>query len=210
MRAAQRKFFRFLSLCLYFTILAVFISGCLRGTPSKNPPIHLVPDMDNQPKYKAQARGDFFADGAAMRSPIPGTVPQGKLYQITPFYDDKSNEYQITAEERIPVSLPLLKRGQERYNIYCTPCHSPVGDGQGIVVMRGYTPPPTFHSDRMRGLTDEYISNVIANGIRNMPSYGHQIAEQDRWAIVAYVRALQRAQNATLQDVPEQLRDKLK
>jgi mono/diheme cytochrome c family protein len=106
--------------------------------------------------------------------------------------------------------MELLKRGQERFNIFCSPCHGRLGDGKGIVVERGYSPPPTFHSDRVRSFPDGHIFDVITNGIRNMPPYGPQIPASDRWAIVAYFRALQRSQNATVNDIPVELRDQVK
>ena len=104
------------------------------------------------------------------------------------------------------IARDLLKRGQERYNIYCAPCHDQTGSGKGIVVKKGFLPPPSMHLDRLRESPDGHFCDVISNGIRNMPSYKHQIPISDRWAIVAYVRALQRSQNAKTEDVPEELR----
>jgi mono/diheme cytochrome c family protein len=110
----------------------------------------------------------------------------------------------------VDITLALLQRGQERYNIFCAPCHSKVGDGKGVLVTKGYVPPPTFHAERLRDIPDGYIYDVIMNGVRNMPSYKYQIPVNDRWAITAYVRALQLNQNATLDDVPKEMRDQLK
>ena len=106
--------------------------------------------------------------------------------------------------------MQLLKRGQERFNIYCAPCHGQTGDGQGIVVQRGYLPPPSYHQDRLRKMPDGYIFDVITNGVRNMPSYRHQVPVADRWAIVSYLRALQRSQNATINDIPPEMRETVK
>jgi mono/diheme cytochrome c family protein len=103
-----------------------------------------------------------------------------------------------------------LKRGQERYNIYCSPCHSRVGDGRGIMINKGYLPPPSFHIDRIREMPDGQVYDVITNGVRNMPSYRHQVNPGDRWAIVTYVRALQKSRNATISDIPEEKLEELK
>ena len=109
----------------------------------------------------------------------------------------------------MPVTLELLQRGQERYSIYCSVCHGIAGDGRGIVMVGnggqgyGYTPAPTYHSDYLRGVEDGYVYEVITNGVRSMPSYAHEMPPADRWAVVAYVRALQRSQAAPVADVPE-------
>ena len=184
----------------------MLLLGCSRRQPSSEPPLHFNPNMDNQPKYKAQAQSEFFADGATMRQPVPGTVARGRLCDDDAYYRGTDSLGGFLAHSPVPVTMALLKRGQERFNIYCSPCHSRVGDGRGIMVTRGYVPPPTFHSDRIRGMPDGEIFNVITNGVRNMPSYRHQIPVNDRWAIVAYLRALQRSQNATIDDVPVELR----
>lgn len=102
--------------------------------------------------------------------------------------------------------MQLLQRGQERFNIYCSPCHGKTGDGKGIIVQRGMLPPPSFHEARLLQAPDGHFFDVISNGIRNMPTYRHQIPVSDRWAIVAYLRALQRSQNATINDIPVDLR----
>jgi mono/diheme cytochrome c family protein len=106
--------------------------------------------------------------------------------------------------------MDLMQRGRERYNIFCSPCHDQTGSGQGIVIKKGFLPPPTFHQQRLREVEDGHLYEVIRNGIRNMPSYRHQISVADRWAIVAYVRAMQRSQNARLEDIPAQMRETIK
>lgn len=191
----------------FLIIVSLFVSACLQGSPSDKPAIHLNPNMDDQQRYDAQEKSPFFADGRAMRTPIEGTVARGE------FYEDEA--YALGKNERgdyidlIPVLLDekIMMRGQERYNIYCAPCHSMSGDGKGIVVKRGFLPPPSFHQDNVRDFKDGYIYDVITNGVRNMPDYKKQIPIADRWAIVGYVRALQRTQNASAEDVPK---DKLK
>ncbi len=202
----RRNYFKLILVPLLTTIL---LTGCYRGQPKKKPPVHLVPDMDSQPRYEAQEYSNFFADGLTMRMPVEGTVAIGHLHEDGALYNGKDERGNLVKESPVPINMVMLKRGQERFNIYCAPCHGQVGDGNGIVVKRGYMPPPTFHQDRLRDIEDGYIYDVIKNGIRNMPSYAHQIPVDDRWAITAYVRALQRAQHATMTDVPEELKGQI-
>ena len=199
-----------LAAILILAALLTVVAGCFRERPSEKPPIHMVPDMDNQPKYKAQEENKFFEDGSAMRKPVPGTVARGELREDALYYTgiDESGDTVMTSS--VPIDMQLLKRGRERYDIFCSPCHGRTGDGQGIMLSRGYVPPPTFHSDRLRDLPDGYIFDVLTNGVRNMPSYRQQIPVKDRWAIIAYLRALQRSQNATIEDVPQEQRTNLK
>ncbi|MEJ2054516.1 MAG: cytochrome c, partial [Calditrichaceae bacterium] len=133
-----------------------------------------------------------------------------ELYQDTEYYFGKDANGNLVTENPLEINMQLLKRGQERFNIYCSPCHSRVGDGQGIVVKRGFLPPPSFHQDMMREKPDGHYFDVITHGLRNMPSYRHQIPVKDRWAIVAYIRALQRSQHAGLSDIPADKRKDLK
>ena len=186
------------------------ISGCFRGEPKQEPPIHLNPNMFEQPKYKAQSEGDFFPDGSAMRQPVAGTVAADSLLGDNAFYRGRDEHDSLLVLSPVPTTIQLLKRGQERYNIYCSPCHGQTGDGKGIMIQRGYLPPPSYHDDRLRKATDGYLFYVISNGVRNMPSYRHQVPAADRWAIVAYLRALQRSQNASIDDVPPEMRQSIK
>lgn len=181
-------------------------AGCYQGKPSEKPPIHINPSMDNQPKYLPQSASQFFVDGASMRLPVPGTVARGDLREDDALYRGVDANGQPVLKNPLPITMDLLRRGQERYNIYCSPCHSRIGDGRGIVVKKGMLPPPNFHTDQVRQYPDGHFFQVISNGIRNMPAYGPQIAVKDRWAIVAYVRALQRSQHAKLDDLPEDVR----
>ena len=190
--------------------LSVLAAGCARNRPSEKPPIHLNPNMDDQPKYDAQETGEFFEDGATMRTPVAGTVARGELKDDDLFFKGKDSRGNFVKKAPIDIDMQFLDRGQERYNIYCSPCHSRVGDGRGIMITRGYIPPPTFHSERIRELPDGHIFDVITHGIRNMPSYRHQIPPEDRWAIVVYLRALQRSQNAGIDDIPVELRETVK
>jgi hypothetical protein len=183
-----------------FLLVAVALTAC-RGQPSQKPPIHLNPNMDWQEKFKSQEPNPFFEDGRAMRKPVEGTVARGLLRENAAYYEgvDENGAWVVT----MPVSLDrsFLHRGRERYEIFCTPCHGGTGGGEGIVIGRGYVPPPSFHDDRILEMTDGELYSAIYNGVRTMPSYRHQIPVNDRWAIVAYIRALQRSQNATDEDL---------
>ena len=196
-----------------FRLLPLFLIlmiGCYRGSPSEDPPIHLNPNMDNQPKYKAQAESEFFEDGATMRMPVAGTVAWGDLRADQSYYLGKNADGSPVIKIPVEITFDLLKRGQERYDIYCAPCHGRTGAGQGIVIKKGFLPPPSFHLDRLREAPDGHLYDVITNGIRNMPPYKHQVQVHDRWAIVAYIRALQRSQNARISDIPEEMINQLK
>ena len=188
------------------TLVILMITGCYRGRPSEDPPIHPNPNMDSQEKYKAQAKSEFFEDGLTMRQPVAGTVARGDLHEDDAYYRGKNSDGSPVKSMPVEINMDLLKRGRERYNIYCAPCHDQTGAGQGIVIKKGYLPPPSLHLDRLRESPDGHFYDVIANGIRNMPAYKHQIPVADRWAIVAYIRALQRSQNASPADVPEDVR----
>lgn len=191
-------------------ITALALVGC-QGTPSEKPPIRVNPNMDETPRYNPQAEGPFFKDDKAMRAPVEGTVARGQLHEDKVYWEGVGPDGKPVKENPVPLTAASLERGRERYNIYCTPCHSQVGDGKGIVTQRGFQPPPpSFHDDLIRNYPDGHIFQVISNGIRNMPAYGPQIPVHDRWLIVQYVRALQRSENASIKDVPEQLRDRLR
>lgn len=193
--------------------LLVFMTGllgCYQGQTSKKPPIHVNPNMDDQPKYQAQAESKFFANGQAMQKPIEGTIAFGHLREDVVYYTGKDAKGKLVKSSPVTPTLELLKRGQDRFNIYCAPCHGKIGDGQGMVVKRGMFPPPTYHQERLRVIEDGHIFDVITNGIRNMPSYKSQIPVADRWAIVNYVRALQRSHNASAKDVPENVKKTIK
>ena len=158
-------------------------------------------DMHNQPKYKPLRESDFFADGRSAR-PLPeGTVARGDLEQDSYYYTGKVNG-QPGNELPMPVTKEVLDRGEERYNIYCSPCHSKVGDGNGMIVQRGFKQPPSYHIERLEKAPLGYFFDVMTNGFGVMPPYAAQIPERDRWCIVAYIRALQLSQHATSADVP--------
>jgi len=158
-------------------------------------------DMHNQPKVKPLRESDFYADKRSARPIVPGTVPQGQLEEDSYYYTGKvGNNY--ATEFPFPVTEQVLRRGQERFNIYCSPCHSAIGDGNGMIVARGFKKPPSYHTDRLRNAPVGHFFDVITNGFGAMGDYSQQISVQDRWAIVAYIRALQLSQAATRADVP--------
>lgn len=177
-------------------------AGC-RGTLSDRPPIHLNQNMDAQEKFDAQEANPFFADGRAARPPVPGTVARGFLQEDPIFYRGRTADGAYTTDLPFEITEAVIARGQERFNIYCAVCHGRAGDGEGIIMTGGYgfTPAPSFHIDRLREVQDGYLYDVITNGVRNMPAYAQQISVADRWATVAYVRALQLSQNATEADL---------
>jgi mono/diheme cytochrome c family protein len=186
---------------------AAVVAGC-RGETSADPPYHLISDMDWQSKYQANQESPLFADGRAMRPLVEGTVAQGELREDDSFYRGKTGDVYV-ARAPVPVDDALLQRGQDRYNIYCTPCHDKTGSGHGMAVKHGFPIPVDLASDRVRGFADGQIFDVITNGVRNMPSYRKQIPVADRWAIVTWVRVLGHSQHATLEDVPAGQRDRI-
>jgi len=188
-------------------MMAAAVFGC-RGQESKAPPVHFIPDMDWQPKYEEQGQSAFFDDGRAMRLPPEGTIAVGSLQA-----DDGLSTGKVDGAwlQKVPDSVvdggggiqKLLAKGQARYNIYCTPCHAQTGAGNGLVWQHGYpVQPSNLASDHTRAMTDGELYDAVKNGVRNMPAYGHQIPESDRWAIVSWVRVLQRSQHAQSADVP--------
>jgi len=160
-------------------------------------------DMANQPRPNTLSPSDVFADGRSERQLIENTVARGSVENDSLFVPKDSNAFPL------PVTLALLQRGQERYNIFCTPCHGVQGDGQGMVAVRGMKHPPSYHQDRLRQEPNGYIYDVVTNGFGAMYGYSAQIPPRDRWAIIAYVRALQLSRNAHVADLPGDLREKL-
>lgn len=165
-------------------------------------------DMHDQPKYRPYAYSSFWNDARSVRPKVDNTIARGQLKLDTALHRGKTGD-QFVSQIPIPVDRQLLTRGQQRYNIYCAPCHGATGDGEGMVVQRGFKHPPTYHQDRLRNQPVGYLYDVITNGYGSMISYASRIPVDDRWAIVAYIRALQLSQNATISDVPEADRPKL-
>jgi hypothetical protein len=159
-------------------------------------------DMQVQPRVNPLAKSDFFPDQRSARPPVEGTVARGQLHEDAYFYTGKIGNSPGDYLP-FPVTREVLDRGRERYNIFCAPCHSRVGDGNGFVPSRGFArTPPSFHIPRLQKAPAGYFYDVITEGFGTMPDYASQIPARDRWNIVAYVRALQLSQNATMADVP--------
>jgi hypothetical protein len=164
--------------------------------------------MAEQPRYDPLEPSSFFADGQSARLLVPGTVARGDLREDAHFYEGTSGG----APAKIfpfPITLEVLQRGRERYDIYCSPCHDRTGKGEGMIVRRGFTRAPSFHIQRLRDVPPGHVFHVITRGLGAMPDYRHQIPPRDRWAIIAYIRGLQLSHNATVNDVPPQERDQL-
>lgn len=190
--------------CLFLVTFCLAMVGCRY-------------DMQDQPRYRAYAESDFFADNKAMRDLPEGTVSRGNLRADKAFYTGKKENADPNAQVEsttdadgntivssfpnaiekipVPVTAELLERGEERYRIFCIVCHGPVGSGDGMIVRRGYPKPSTYHDDRLRNAPDGHFFDVITNGWGKMNGYASQIPTADRWAIVAYIRALQISQN---------------
>ncbi len=159
-------------------------------------------DMQDQPRYKPLAASDFFKDGAAARPQVPDTVARGEARLDSLLYTGKVDGV-LVDEFPFPVTKAVLDRGQQRFDIYCSPCHGPLGDGDGMVVRRGFKIlPPSYHIDRLRDAPAGHFFDVMTNGFGAMQDYRAQVSVPDRWAIAAYIRALQLSQHATLTDVP--------
>ncbi|HEX8169327.1 MAG TPA: cytochrome c [Thermoanaerobaculia bacterium] len=164
--------------------------------------------MSNQPRYDPLESSDFFADGMAARPRIAGTVARGEAGG-NPFFETGKMGAQVGDGFPMPVTAELIQRGHTRFDIYCSPCHSRVGDGNGMIPSRGLRRPPSFHTLALRNAPTGHFFDVMTNGFGAMPPYRTMIPPQDRWAIIAYIRALQLSQSATLADVPPADRAKL-
>jgi mono/diheme cytochrome c family protein len=158
-------------------------------------------DMHDQPKFKPYAKSDFFADGRSARPLLEGTIARGHLRDDTVLYTGKAGGTPVDAFP-FAVTAEVMARGRERFDIFCSPCHGRTGDGDGMIVRRGYRRPPTFHQDRLRQAAPGYTFDVITNGFGAMPDYAQQVPVRDRWAIVAYIKALQRSQHAAAGALP--------
>ncbi len=191
------------AVCLIWLGLA-FLVGCTGGDTSEEPPIHLVQNMDEQPKVKQQSESRFHADGLAMRMPVEGAVARGNLREDSAFYYDGLNDdggYVPTSP--IAASAEFLTRGEDRYEVFCAPCHGTLGDAKSIMVEKEMPVPPSLHEERLRDSLDGYFYHVVSNGLGNMPPYKYQISPHDRWAIVAHLRALQKSRPVVPNSTPE-------
>ena len=164
---------------------------------------YLHQDMAEQPKNRPLSPSDFFTDGRSERPLVDNTVARGALIDDNLYVPKDSDAFPL------PLNRELLERGEERYKIFCSPCHGLQGDGNGTVAMRGMKHPPSYHQDRLRQASNGYFYDNITNGFGAMYGYSAQIPPRDRWAIIAYVRALQLSRNAKIGDLPAELREKL-
>lgn len=183
------------SLGLAFSLFFLGLTGCRQ-------------DMHDQPRYKALAGTDFFADHRASRPTVEGTVARGHLRIDEARYTGKIDGEDID-QFPIPIAKADIERGQGRFNIYCTPCHGRLGDGNGMVVLRGYRQAASYYSEKMMKAPVGHFFDVITNGFGAMPSYASRVAPDDRWRIAAYIRALQMSESATINDVPADQRQTL-
>ena len=166
-------------------------------------------DMHDQPKYIPLRQSTFFADQRSARPLVAGTVARGQLHDDPLLFTGKVNGADATMFP-FAIDEKVMARGQERFNIYCSPCHGRTGRGDGMVVRRGYRQPPTYHQDRLRDAPVGHFFDVMTNGFGAMPDYAAQVAPADRWAIAAYIRALQLSEHARLDDVPQGERSRLR
>ena len=192
---ARRFFVSFVPLVSFVAALSV-LTGCRQ-------------DMHDQPKYIPLRESSFFGDVRSARPLVEGTVARGHLREDTLLNTGKVGKADATLFP-FAVDARVMARGQERFDIYCSPCHGRTGQGDGMVVRRGYRRPPSYHQDRLRDAPVGHFFDVITNGFGAMPDYASQIKPEDRWAIVAYVRALQLSEHAPLSDIPASERDKIR
>ncbi len=182
-----------------FAAAAVFAAAALAGCRQ---------DMHNQPKAIPLRESMFFKNGSSARPLVDDTVARGTLQDDTAFFTGKDNGAEVDALP-FPLTSDVLDRGEQRYNIYCSPCHDVTGNGRGMIVRRGYKQPPSYHSDRLRQVPIGHFFDVMTNGFGAMPDYKAQIAPRDRWAIAAYIRALQLSQHAAVSELDPDDRQKV-
>ena len=204
---------------IFFASLALLpLAWLYRGqaTSSNDPRLHVVADMDNQAYHRGQETSRFFTDGRAMRRPVEGTVARGDLREDDVLYTGQDQDSWVTF---VPggIDSGMLARGRDRYQVFCAPCHGDTGSGDGMVARRAatlaegtWTPPSDLTSEVTAARPEGEVFSIIGKGVRTMPPYEAQISVADRWAIVAYLRALQRSANGRLGDVPENLRSELR
>lgn len=207
----------------FVCILTVSILG-FRGSKFTKPPLYIFPDMDWQEKYQPQGENGFFADGRNDRTPVAGTVARGNAHEMRgvfseaygyapvlnpSLYTGKGAEGEFITEFPISVTHELMKLGHDKYSIFCYICHGSSGDGNGITKKYGMVATANYHDDRLRNMAIGEIFNTVTNGKGQMGSYADKLSPEERWAVIAYVRALQRSQNAQIEDVPAEHRSEL-
>jgi len=174
--------------CMVIALLLV-VSGCTQ-------------EMANQPRVDVMEPAKFEFMTPSNRTPVPGTIARGQRWEITPETTGRDGD-QLVAKIPVPVTAELVKRGQERFNIYCSACHGMTGSGDGLVVQRGFPAPPSYHIERLQNVSDGHMYVTIKDGLGRMPQFGNRISIEDRWAIVSYIRALQLSQNAKADTLSE-------
>ncbi len=182
-------------------VALLLLGACQRTGPSWQ-------QMGLQPKYDPLVRSDFFPDGMSARPRLAGTVARGEI-NVDPYLETGKINGQDGDGFPFPVTGEVMARGHERFDIYCSPCHGRLGDGNGMIPSRGYRRPPSYHTATLRAAKTGHFFDVMTNGFGAMPDYAQQVPPRDRWAIIAYIRALQLSENATINDVPEQDRAQL-
>lgn len=185
----------YLRVLLLFLLAAVFLASCRQK-------------MSVQPAYMPLVPSDFFPDGMSARPRVPGTVARGEA-DATSFLATGKINGQDGDGFPFPITMEVMNRGQERFDIYCSECHGRLGDGNGMIPSRGYRRPPSYHTDALRAAKTGHFFDVITNGFGVMPSYASQVPVRDRWAIIAYIRALQRSQNGAINDLPPAMQARL-
>lgn len=178
-----------------FGCLGVVAAGC-------------APDMADQPRVDPLERSTFFADGLSGRQPVAGTIPRGHLVTDEAFATGRRDGAPVT-EFPVTVNAELLERGRQRFDIFCAACHGRTGYGQGMVVRRGFPAPPSYHIDRLRDAPPGHFFDVMTNGLGRMPSFANQVPAADRWAIAAYIRALQSSQHMDASELSDEEREEL-
>jgi mono/diheme cytochrome c family protein len=176
---------------------AILLAGCSRL------------DMQDQPKYKPQRPSDFFVDGRSGRPQIEGTIARGDMEEDVAYYEGKNDKGDDLDVFPVAVDKALMDRGHQRFDIYCAPCHGRIGNGLGMIVRRGFKQPPSYHIDRLRNAPVGHLYDVITNGYGAMLNYAAQVQVRDRWAIVAYIRALQYSQNVNANELSADARTKV-
>jgi hypothetical protein len=188
---------RFFTSLIAMGALSLGLAGCSRL------------DMQDQPKYKPERPSDFFADGRSERQPLPGTIARGALEEDVAFYVGTDDHGDDIKDFPIAIDKAVILRGEQRYDIYCAPCHGRIGNGLGMIVRRGFKAPPSYHIDRLRDAPIGHYFNVITNGYGAMLNYAQQLEPRDRWAVIAYIRVLQYSENANINDLPQEARSRV-
>lgn len=204
---------RYIILIFLACVVTVMVVAGKRGSLSRRPPIEIFPDMNRQPKLRPQTPNEFFGDAKSSRPPIAGTVARGDRYEDSPANTGRitgTTNFVVTIPPEVEVTAKLLARGRQRFEINCSPCHGSQGDGKGMAQKFGVVTVKNLHEKAIVVQTDGELFNTISYGKNTMFGYAANVTVEDRWAIVAYLRALQLSRLGTIEDVPESMRSTLK